>query len=86
MEFDSLKKSVERALAFAHAAIEQPAVYRGWEVRRHANEVLASVSRARRAAMTLAEAHLFVALVGQLRAVLQVLDNEQRRALVPAFN
>jgi hypothetical protein len=80
----SLRKSVEKALAFAHAAVDDPTTYRILEAKSYAEEVLPRLGRMKPAAFTLAEARRMVALVGQLRAVLSVLErrlapDERRR-------
>ena len=70
----SLRKSVEKALAFAHAAVDDPTTYRILEAKSYAEEVLPRLGKLKPPAFTLAEAKGMVALVGQLRAVLSVLE------------
>lgn len=73
---ESLRKSVEKALAFAHAAVDDPTTYRILEAKSYAAEVLPRLGRLKPPAFTLAEARRMVALVGQLRAVLDVLSRQ----------
>jgi hypothetical protein len=82
VEFELMRKSLEKALALVHAAIDDRAGYPRWDARRYALEVLASVGRIKRAALTMHDAHLFLMLVGQLRAVLAVLDATREPSLV----
>jgi hypothetical protein len=81
---ESLQKNVERALAYAHAAVDEPTASRVFEARSRAASALGRIGRLTRTALTLHEAGRIIALVGQLRAVLQVLDRvleENRRPL-----
>jgi len=79
-EAEALRRSVEKALALAHAALDEPTVYRILEAKSYAHEVLPQLTRWKPPAFTLADAKRMVALVGQLRAVLDLLD----RRLHPA--
>lgn len=74
-ESQSLRQSVERALAFAYAAVDDPTAYRILEAQRYADQVLPRLQQLKPPAFTLTEAKRMVALVGQLRALLSVLDD-----------
>lgn len=63
----NLQRFVERALAFAHAALDNPTDDRVTLARICADEAL---ERVRKLEFTLGEARSIVLLVGQLRAVL----------------
>jgi hypothetical protein len=71
---ESLRKSVEKALAFAHAAVDEPTAYRILEAKSYAEEVLPRIGRLRPPTFTLSQARRMMALIGQLRAILKVLD------------
>lgn len=71
---DSLRKAIEKALAFAYAAIEEPTTYRILEAKSHADEVLPHVAGLNGRAFTLGEGKQLIDLVAQLRAVLTVLN------------
>jgi hypothetical protein len=73
-EFERVQQLLERALAFAHAALEEPTAERVGIARRCARELMPEMTRARRRAMTLGEAQRLLARMGQLRAVLAALD------------
>ncbi len=79
---------VERALAFAHAALDETATPRRVsEAKMYAAQVLPQLGKTKPEAATLGEARHFLALVGQLRAVLQVLDKKlERGRLLPSPN
>lgn len=70
-----LQRLVERALAFAHAAVDEPTPYRVLEARRHADAVVPQLDRLKQPTFTLTEASGIVLMVAQLRAVLDVLDH-----------
>jgi hypothetical protein len=69
-----LRKIVEQALAFAHAAIDDPTPNRLAEAKRQAANVLPSMARATARGVPLSDAKRLVDLVGQLRAVLEVAE------------
>ncbi|MCU1276543.1 MAG: hypothetical protein JWM53_89 [bacterium] len=73
----SLQGFVERALAFAHAALDEPTDDRVVMARATAEDVLARVHKLD---FTLAEARQIVLLVGQLRAVLTVVERRTNPA------
>lgn len=75
-----LKQLVHKALAFAHAALDEPSPQYVIEARRYAEAVLPEIERLGTRPMGLGEAHELFTLAGQLRAVLQVL--ERRLAVV----
>ena len=68
-------RMIERALAFAHAALEEPTPRRVAESKQYAALVLPLLARADRS-YTLGEGSRIVELVGQLRAVLAVIDRK----------
>jgi hypothetical protein len=74
----SLRRSLEKALALGHAALEEPSTYRILEAQSYAEEVMPRLGRLRPPAFTLAEAQRTIALIGQLRAVLQLLERQLR--------
>jgi hypothetical protein len=79
-EAQNLQKLVERALAFAHAAVDDPTAVHILEARSYAQKIVPELGRLRRPSFTMSEANRIVSLVAQLRAVLDVLD----RRLAPA--
>ncbi len=86
-EAQDLQKLVERALAFAHAAVDEPTTPRILEARTLANRLLPRLGRVKPPAFTLGEASRIVALVSQLRAVLDVLERRldpEERATFPS--
>jgi hypothetical protein len=62
---------LERALAFAHAALDHPTIENLERARRYAADVLTHLRRSR---LTLGEAQRTVILATQLRAVLNAVD------------
>ncbi len=75
MTAQAATKLVEKALAFAHAAIDETTPQRVAEAKSYAANVLPKIAGMRNA-FTLGEAQQFVAAVGQLRAVLAVLERK----------
>jgi hypothetical protein len=71
---ETLKRYLRRALAVAHAALDDPDPRRAEEARALADDVLSLTARARPAAATLADGHELVALAGRLRTVMAALD------------
>jgi hypothetical protein len=67
----NLQSFVERALAFAHAALDNPTDERVTLARVSADDAL---ERVRKLELTLGEARQIVLLVAQLRAVLSVVQ------------
>jgi len=74
-----LLKLLEQALAFAHAALDQPSTDRISVARTHAEAVLPKLRRPSRIRATLGEARQIVLLVTQLKHVLSAIDR------TPAF-
>jgi hypothetical protein len=74
IQTDSLQKAIERALALAHAAVDEPSDDRIHEAKRQAAEVLPWIGRMHQTRFTLGEANRILQLMGQLRAVLAVVD------------
>jgi hypothetical protein len=79
-EAQTLQKLVERALAFAHAAVDDPTEIHVIEARSYAQKLVPQLGRLKRPPFTMSEASLIVSLVSQLRAVLEVLN----RLMLPA--
>jgi hypothetical protein len=77
---DSNKAYLERALALAHAALEEPTSERVRQARLHASEIFWRMHRIEREAMTMSEARLLVELMVELRAVIGTLARENRNA------
>jgi len=80
----SAHRMVEEALAFAHAALDDTTPHRVAEAKLHAAEVLPYIGRMRPASATAGDGRRLVELVGQLRAVLDVLERKvEHRSLRP---
>jgi hypothetical protein len=77
MAQSQLQRFLERALAFAHAALESPTIERLRQVR----DYLHVLGRVERLQMTLAEARQIIVLLKQLR-VLSAAADRQLLALV----
>lgn len=73
-DVETLKRYFERALALAHAAVDQPSTQRIAEARAIGAEVLRVAARARGA--TLADGHELVARASRLRALLDLLADD----------
>jgi hypothetical protein len=73
-EKHALQQFLERALAFAHAALDEPTFERLARAERFAGEVLPQVEQLGRFEFTLGEARQIVLLVKQLYAVLAVVE------------
>jgi hypothetical protein len=73
-ENSRMQRQLERALAFAHAALEDTTVYRVAQARAWAERVLPQVMDLR--PMGLSEAQQVFDHVSQLRAVLRILDQK----------
>jgi hypothetical protein len=69
-----LQRFLEKALAFAHAALEDPSDEHLANAQRYADEVLPRVQRLKQLEFTLAEARQIVLLVVQLRTVLAAVE------------
>jgi hypothetical protein len=82
----SVQALVERALAFAHAALDEESPRRVSEAKMYAAQVLPYLGKTKPEAATLGEARHFLVLVGQLRAVLEVLDKKLALAPLPRPN
>ena len=68
----AVQRALERALAFAHAALDDPSEHKVLQARYYAEAVLPRVTRL--APAQLGEASLLVERVRHLRAVLSVLE------------
>jgi hypothetical protein len=73
MRAHHLEVLLERALAFAHAALEEPSASRMANARYYALEALSRLRNRGRLQLTLGEARL----IGQLRNVLEAADLTQ---------
>ena len=74
-DVEALRRYLERALALAHAALEEPTPARITEAQAIARDALALVARGRPAATTLADGHILYARASRLRALLAVLPS-----------
>ncbi len=79
-----LRRSIEKALAFATAAVEEATPYRIIEAKSYALEVLPRLACLVPPAISRSEGKRLLALVGQLRALLHVLDRKLNPA-PPAY-
>lgn len=70
----SIKSFLERTLALAHAALDEPTPERVASARRHAAEVFPRLRKIERYAMTLGEARQLAELIAQLRSVIAAVD------------
>jgi hypothetical protein len=73
-EAQDLQKLVERALAFAHAAVDDPTAIHILEAHSYAQKIVPQLGRLSKPTFTMTEATRIVNLVSQLRAILDVLD------------
>lgn len=71
-----VRKLVERALAFAHAAVDEPSPNHIAEAKKYVAMVLPLMAYPASKGVPLGDARLLVELVGQLRAVLQVVERK----------
>jgi hypothetical protein len=81
MDKKALPHMLERALAFAHRALEEPTPDHVRYAQRYAAWLMPQLERPWRLALTLSEASHVVALVKQLHAVLQAVDRHADPAL-----
>jgi hypothetical protein len=81
-EHKALQQRLQRTLAFAHAALEEPTPERVTHAQRYAREVLPQLSGTDRAALTLGEARHLLQLVTQLRTVLLALEQRMEPQLL----
>jgi hypothetical protein len=72
-DFDDVRRYLERALAIAHAALDEPTAESLADAHATGHDALALISSRRPAATTLAEGHVLYALASQLRGLLAVL-------------
>lgn len=73
-DVETLKRSFERALALAHAAVDEPTVEHIADAQELGREVLLLAARRRPAATTLADGHMLLAHASRLRALLALVD------------
>ena len=79
MDVQSMQRQLDQALAFAHAAVEDPTSARVEEAQRRAAEVLPQIAAMKPTALGLSEARQLFEQVSQLRAILRVLDRRLER-------
>ena len=75
-DVDTLRRYFERALALAHAAVEEPTPERIADAQAIGSEVLLLAARGRPAATTLTDGHILFAHASRLRALLALLDEQ----------
>jgi len=73
-DVETLRRYFERALALAHAAVEDPTTERIADAQAVGAEVLELAARGRPAAATLTDGHVLFAHASRLRALLGMLD------------
>jgi hypothetical protein len=71
---ETLRRYFERALALAHAAVDEPTAERIADAQAVGLEVLDLAARGRPAAATLTDGHVLFAHASRLRALLAMLD------------
>jgi len=79
-ETESMRNFLERTLALAHAALDEPTPERVASARRFAAEVFPRLRRIERYAMTLGEARQLAELITELRAVIAAVDAPRSQA------
>jgi hypothetical protein len=77
---ESMKSYLERTLALAHAALEEPTAERVSRARRYAADVFPRLRRMEHYAMTLGEARQLAELITQLRSVIAAVDHSDHVA------
>jgi hypothetical protein len=73
-DVDTLRRYFERALALAHAAVDDPTPERIADAQAVGTEVLELAARGRPAAATLTDGHVLFAHASRLRALLSLLS------------
>ncbi len=73
----SALRAVEKALAFAHAALEEPTPHRVMLAKRYAAQALPQLAGPARPHSSPAEARRLLESAGQLRALLAVVERTQ---------
>jgi hypothetical protein len=71
-----VQRQLERALAFAHAALDETTAHRVAQAKIYAAEVLPQLAAMRPTALALGEARQIFEHVSQLRAVMKVLERK----------
>jgi len=79
-DVNTLRRYFERALALAHAAVDDPTPDRIADAQAIGAEVLLLAARGRPAAATLTDGHLLFAHASRLRALLALLDEHEATA------
>ena len=72
-DVEALRRTLERALALAHAALEKPTPERLAEAQTIAHDALTLAGRRRPTPTTLADGHMLLARTSRLRTLLAVL-------------
>jgi len=75
-DVDTLRRYFERALALAHAAVDEPTPERIADAQAIGAEVLLMAARGRPAAATLTDGHTLFAHASRLRVLLALLDEQ----------
>jgi hypothetical protein len=83
-DVETLRRYFERALALAHAAVDEPTAERIADAQAIGVEVLQLAARGRPAAATLTDGHILFAHASRLRALLTMLDDFVPPAVYPA--
>jgi len=78
-DVQSVQRLLQRALAFAHAALDETTPFRVAESKRYAAQLWPRLKQLETRAFTLGEGRNVIDLCGQLRAVLEVLDRKLER-------
>lgn len=86
MNVRSARNLIEKALAFAHAALDDTTPQRAAEAFMYAHRVLPEVVKTKPRAVGLGEARHLFELVGQLRAALAILDRKLEFQLLRGVN
>jgi hypothetical protein len=82
-DVDMLRRYLERALALAHAALDEPTADRLAEAHAVGHDALALTASRRPAATTLADGHILYAHASRLRGLLAVLPSAATAARPP---
>jgi hypothetical protein len=72
----AVQRQIERALAFAHAALDETTAHRVAQARVYVAEVLPQLAAVKSTALALGEARQLFEHVSQLRAVMKVLERK----------
>ena len=78
-DVETLRRYFERALALAHAAVDEPTAERIADAQAIGAEVLLMAARGRPAAATLTDGHVLFAHASRLRALLSLLHEYEHQ-------